>query len=300
MRIANFNVQNLRLRHTDDGMALDGAVDRDMGAHPDPVLDRLDRRLTAKALHTIDADIVALQEVFDLATLDYFHDRFLVPEGTQPYPYRHCLPGNDGQGMNVALLSRVPPVSVTSHASETASNLGLEEVPEKLQQGPIFRRDCLEAEFPELTLFICHFKAPYPDPEEAHAVRHAEARAVRRIIERRFPDSSQAPWLVIGDLNEPWADTPRSALTPLTDGFAVDLMARLPKRENWTFSDPDTGRHSHPDALLASPALAAAFPMARPGIFRTGLDPSSGGPSASLTRPHASDHAAIFIDLKGL
>jgi endonuclease/exonuclease/phosphatase family metal-dependent hydrolase len=310
MRIATFNVQNMRLRHGPGGDHLDGARDGDMGEGPatDPALDPLDRRLTAEVIRAIDADLIALQEVFDRATLDHFHDRYLLPTGCRLYPHRVCLPGNDGHGRDVAALSRIAPRRVTSHAAATASDLGLTDVPPEVGNGPIFRRDCLELDLPGVTVYICHFKAPYPDRARAHAVRETEARAVRRIIERRFPDPSSARWVVLGDFNEPAAPDPTrpSALDPLQRGFAVNLMERLPPQDTWTLPVPGEDRRARPDAILVSPALARACPDAKPGIFRAGMDPgaarTAGAGFATVRdpRPHASDHAAVHVDLEGL
>ena len=63
MRIATFNVQNLRLREAGDERRLDGARDGDTSvdtADGAPDLDHADRRLTAAVLHDMDADVVAL------------------------------------------------------------------------------------------------------------------------------------------------------------------------------------------------------------------------------------------------
>ena len=143
MRLASFNVQNMRLR----GHHLDGARDRDLSADLGPAastLDAYDRALTAAVLTEADADVVALQEVFDQATLDHFHDHLLAPCLSQPYPHRYCLPGNDGQGLDVAVMSRQKPLAVTSHADLTPRRAGL-PVPDEIDpETPIFRRDCLE------------------------------------------------------------------------------------------------------------------------------------------------------------
>ena len=61
-----------------------------------------ERDLTAAVLRQADANVVALQEVFDLATLDRFHDRVLTPAGVEAYPHCVCLPGNDGRGLMFA------------------------------------------------------------------------------------------------------------------------------------------------------------------------------------------------------
>ncbi len=308
MRIATFNVQNLRLRRHGGEARLDGARDadvpEDLGADA-AALDPLDRRLTAAVLRQADADLVCLQEVFDQATLDYFHDRFLMPGGAAPYPHRVCLPGNDGRGLNVAAMSRRP-FRATSHATETILSLGLDSrvlVPEEL----IFRRDCLAVAVGDLTAFVCHFKAPYPDPAAAWAVRRLEAEAVRRLVERRFAQPARALWLILGDLNEPAEEeAAERAIAPLTRDFAVDLLLRLPPGERWSYHLPESPNYSRPDALLASPALAARWPEARPEIHRAGLDRDAARyagarlPGVGRHRPHASDHAALSIALPGL
>lgn len=312
MRIATFNVQSMRLRRTGDGPRLDGARDKGDGGDEgdggagDAALDVTDRRLTAEVIHAIDADVVALQEVFDRATLDHFHDAVLAPTGCAPYPHRVCLPGNDGQGLNVALMSRIAPERVESHAAETAAELGLADPPQEVARGPVFRRDCLEVHLPGLALFICHFKAPWPDPERAARVRRAEAEAVRHLVGRAFPDPAAANWVVLGDLNAPARSpgAPRdTSLSPLTEGFAVDVMERLAPGAGWTFRLPESDLHARPDEILLSPALAARYPDARPVVFRAGMDRAAAekaGPPFGLVgrpRPHASDHAAVYIDL---
>ncbi len=311
MRIASFNVQNLRLRRAAGGLRLDGARDRDIAEDAAPgaeALDAADRALTAAVIREARADLVALQEVFDRATLDHFHDRVLLPAGAAPYPHRVCLPGNDGRGLDVALLSRLPLGRVESHAEETPASLGLAPVPGIGAEDRLFRRDCLEAEVAGLTLFVCHFKAPYPDAAAAWAVRRLEAAAVRRLIARRFADPGAALWLVLGDLNEPaeHAAGPDRAIAPLAEGFAVDLLERLPEGERWSFCLPGSEACSAPDALLASPALAARWPEAVPEVLRAGLGREVaryGGPrlpGVGRHRPHASDHAALALDLPGL
>ncbi len=303
MRLATLNVQNLRLRRVDGRDQLHGAWDSD--DPEDATLDPIDRRLTAELLSELDADVVALQEVFDLETLDYFHETYMLPAGTGPYPHRICLPGNDGRGLDVALMSRQPVAEVRSHAALTPAELGL-DAPEGVDPDhPVFRRDCLQGRIGALTFFVCHFKSPYPDAEKAWTARRLEALATRRVIERGFDDPATGLWIVLGDLNEPDSEGPR-AIQPLETGFAEDLMQRVPEDERWTYYDAQSGRYHCPDAMLASPALARLYPDARPSVIRKGLGTEAarfrgarlGG--VGMHRPHASDHSAVVLDLPGL
>jgi endonuclease/exonuclease/phosphatase family metal-dependent hydrolase len=255
-------------------------------------------------IRDLAADVVALQEVFDAETLDHFHDRVLMPLGVAPYPHRVCLPGNDGRGLDVAVMSRRPIDEVQSHAGVTPADLGL-DAPEGARDQPVFRRDCLLARIGELTLFVCHFKAPWPDAEAAWPVRRLEAQAVRRIVEARFPNPDRALWLVAGDLNDPEPPgAPAAQSPPLDPPFAHDLARRIRAEDQWTLHDPTSGGRFLPDGLLASPALAARWPDAVPEVLREGLSRAAGpGPRLAQVgehRPHASDHAALVVDLPGL
>lgn len=311
MRIASFNVQNMRLRVRDGLRHLDGArdedIEEDLGAKA-TALDGIDRRLTAAVLKTADADVVSLQEVFNQGTLDYFHDEILVPAGVSPYPHRVCLPGNDGRGLNVAVMSRLPIDDIESHAAETPSSTGLDASGILGPDDRIFRRDCLVVSVGRLTAFVCHFKAPYPETESVFEIRRLEALAVRRLIERRFDMPAENLWLIVGDLNEPAvAETnPERSVMPVFQDFTIDLLSRIPPQERWTFHQPYSAVYTCPDALLASPALAAQWPDARPEILRLGLDRDAGRyegdrlEGVGVHRPHASDHAALSIDFPGL
>ncbi|NNE79211.1 MAG: endonuclease/exonuclease/phosphatase family protein, partial [Silicimonas sp.] len=301
MRIATLNVQNLRLRKLDGQEQLHGAWDSD--SPEDENLDPIDRRLTAQILTDLDSDVVALQEVFDLESLDYFHENFLLPLGARPYPWRICLPGNDGRGLDVALMSRRPPSSILSHASLTCSDLDIDPPQGANPDLPVFRRDCLMVSIGSLTLFVCHFKSPYPDASAAWTTRRLEALATRRLIEKTFQDSSEDLWIILGDLNEPNSSRVgcERAIAPLEAGFAVDLMLRLPGKQRWTYYDPHSGLYHCPDAILVSPAVAELCAETEPVVVRKGLGVEvsrfGGARLAGIGwhRPHASDHAAVFI-----
>jgi len=309
LRVATFNLQNLRLRTREGRPVLDGAVDQDRPDVPLSIeIDLADREKTATVVSMVQADVVALQEVFDLAALDYFHDTFLVRTGSPEYPFRYCLPGNDGRGLNVAALSRRRAVSAKSHAELTGADLGLSDLPHDLRNQKLFRRDCLELDFENVTLFICHFKAPYPDPEKALLVRKAEAQAVRKIVDARFPQPENERWMILGDFNEPARGTPpsRSTLAPLKRGFSIDLLDRLSPGTNWTYEVLATHVRSRPDRILVSPRLAQEYPEVRPQIVRSGMISSLRGcldepaPGEAPHRPHASDHALVYADFPGL
>lgn len=300
MRVATFNVQNLRLRRDGGGLRLDGAWDKDAdeesSAGDSRAIEAADRRLTAGVIAHANADILALQEVFDQATLDYFHDAHLAPLGAV-YPFRYCLEGNDGRSSDVAVMSRRPLAPVVSHARLSFADLGVAAPPGVVPSSPVFRRDCLGVRCGSLWLFICHLKAQTPHGASA-IVRRAEALGVRRIIERSIEDPWRTSWLALGDFNAHDADG-EADLVPLTHDFAIDLGAG--GGDGWSYYEAQTGRRSRPDRIFAGFGLVASAPNAASEVVRIGMGRCAGGgerlPDVGDVRPHASDHALVFADI---
>lgn len=354
LRIATFNVENLVRRFAPER-------DRRTGVWiPDPAVGLYEhtseaegrlieralqvaisddqRQLTAQAIRDCDADVIFLQEVDGLEILRWFHDRYLARALDEPYEHFALLEGNDRRGIDVAVMSRRGfPVRVMSNATLTYRDLDLwDDDLRRWGAAPddrIFKRDALEVEVEtgsgNLTVWVCHFKSMTDGRDRTMAVRRAEARAVRRLIERRFGDrAGAADWAVVGDLND-YRDKIRllraddgrlsavsermeaTGLDPLhADHFAVDLVERLPPIERWTHYWAE-GRELAPlDHLYVSRALARANPRARPSVVRSGLpwrvpvermDPAPAAfqryPRIGFDRPKASDHCPLAVTL---
>lgn len=300
MRIATFNVQNLRLREGPDGVHLDGARDEVLLpsklSDAEKVLDVSDRALTVQLLAEVNADVLALQEVFDERTLEHFNSAMLAPLGVH-YPYRVCISGNDGR-RHLAFMSRAPLQDIRSHAALTYEEAGIKPPEGKAGSGRIFSRDCVTAVCGSLVLLNVHFKAPAD--AESLAVTEREALAVRGIIERRFPDPASAFWLILGDVNV--SDVASGdVLEVLTRDFAVDIAASLPASERWTYFHAKSGSYARPDRFLASHALAAMrpiFTMHKEGMSRAAtLYDGARLEGVGNVRPRASDHALLRLDL---
>ena len=114
------------------------------------------RQLTALALHAAQADVVCLQEVDNKEALEVFYQRYLkrliepavaaekrqlrqemLRNGRQVdpaqlfsadkrhyYDWRVVVDGNDGRGIDVGVMSKLP-VSVRTHAHRTFQELGV-------------------------------------------------------------------------------------------------------------------------------------------------------------------------------
>ncbi len=283
------------------------------------------RQMTALAIADCLADIVCLQEVENLETLEAFERNYLARMTGIEYPHKVWRQGNDGRGIDVALMAReatsdgekIEILDVVSHRKKTFDDLGvhsreLDEMEYEADER-LFRRDCLEVDLrvggKRLTLFVCHFKsmgggrAGLDGRLYTMPVRLAEARGVRRIIERKFGSErvSQMRWMVCGDLND---YTERLAISGSRDtgysfellqesvsglepffveGFSDDLVRRRPEHDRWTLyhaagalsdlSRPEERDIRHLvqlDYMLASPSLARVNPSAVPDIVRRG------------------------------
>jgi hypothetical protein len=300
MRIATFNVQGLRLRHHGEGLRLDGARDAD---EREDAFDAVDRRLTAAVIRDLRADVVALQEVFDAETLDHFHDRVLVPEGVAPYPHRVCLPGNDGRGLDVAVMSRKPFGAVASHAALRPADFGL-AAPEGFGDQPVFRRDCLWWRSGASPCSCATSRRPGPTRR-----RRARSGGSRR---RRCGGSSRRASRsgggAVADRGRSQRPRPAAVARPRHRAARSALRPRsglrMPEGERWTLYDPEPAGGSCRTRSSPRRALRTCGPMRCRTCCARGCRGRRGGgrgfPPVGEHRPHASDHAALVIDLPGL
>lgn len=327
-RLATFNVENLLMRCDFGRAGIEGAERKlsqvstaEDAERVDSVFDVLsedDRTLTAQALAATRADVCALQEVENLVTLTAFHNRYLKRWSDYPYQERILHEGNDGRGIDVALLSRLRVLDHRSHAGQTFGSLGLKPPKGKTSRSRVFRRDCLEVDIVKdgraLTLYICHFKSMHGGREKTRPVREQEASAVRAIIERRFANPAKEDWIILGDLNDyleidgrPVAD---HGLGPLvSDGFAEDLAMQTisDDYQRWSHHYPKENTYSALDHIFLSPALAdlnrsASAAYVRAGTpFRSVRHTGWRFPGIGWSRPKASDHCpfAATIEFTG-
>ena len=240
VRIATFNVENLMARFDFSGWKDDARRDRTIAmkkvstkqdyraleqarviAHEDDA-----RQMTALAIADCHADIICLQEVENLETLEAFEKNYLYPMTGLSYLHKIWLEGNDSRGIDVALLARsetsngekIEITKVKSHHKRTFAELGvhnqeLEKIGYEANE-KVFRRDCLEVNMriggKPSTLFICHFKSMGSGRNGVEGrrytmpVRLAEAQGVRNIIEHKFGADRAAKmrWMICGDLND--------------------------------------------------------------------------------------------------
>ncbi len=325
IRLATFNCENLMMRCDFKRSGIPHARDRltdiddaKVAEQVDAVFDVLsedDRTLTAQALVATGAEVCALQEVENLVTLTAFDNRYVARWAGRPFGERVLFEGNDGRGIDVGLLSQLPVIYQRSHARETWGRLGIRPPKGGSVNDYAFRRDCLEVDIQKegraLTLFVCHFKSMHGGRDRTARVRRAEAEAVRRIVERRFPDPSQEDWVILGDFNDYWEvdghPVRPHGLAPLVgDGFAVDLasVAIADPYDRWTHFYSGDGTYGALDHIFLSPRLAAHNTRAEVDIVRAGAPyraeryEGERFPGVGWNLPKASDHCPMAATLR--
>ena len=267
IRVATFNVENLMARFDFNGRKRD--EDRvlrlfDLGEDEAEDAERArlialtddTRQHSALAVADTEADIVCLQEVENLDTLDAFESGYLHRMLGQGYKQKVWREGNDKRGIDVAVMARettatgdpIEIIQVTSHKrlSYGEAELFEEVLPRRIQHPNerVFRRDLLQVDCRvgsrRLTLYVSHLKAMGGAREDDNGewidgrqwsmpIRLAEARAMRAIIERNHTPVHN--WMICADLNDYSEriviDGPRGAptFTPTDDpSEAIDAL----------------------------------------------------------------------------
>ena len=366
IRIATFNAENLLSRFDFSGFRNDLWKDRALtlfDIRDEAQYQRLEaaravataddvRQQTALAIADTQADLVCLQEVEDKAALDAFEFGYLFKMIGQGYREKQVSRGNDGRGIDVGAMFRnetalgdpIELVRVESHAVLSYDNLGVYDPSLKSRDlaptDRVFKRDCLELHYRvggrPLTVFVVHFKSMggwrdgMPGREYTMPIRIAEAKAVRKIVERAFDGApaDRMNWVICGDFNDyrervvveggsrgPFrfrVETEQvhtSLDVLLSGGFSINAMERRDPLDRWTLfhsRGPDERHLCQLDYILLSPKLAHDNPQAVPDIVRGGQPFRVIAPDGQIPeryprigwdRPKASDHCPVAITL---
>jgi endonuclease/exonuclease/phosphatase family metal-dependent hydrolase len=203
----------------------------------------------AEVLKEVNADVVALQEIGDLQTLDQFRTRLL---GEQTYPYRILIQGND-PGINVGLLSKFPIKRAYTYRDRVFP--GVDGQPMK------FTRDLLEAvvqvtpQFP-VKIFVCHLKSKRGG-EYSDLRRESEAREVKRIISQQLEKEPESLIAVAGDFND-FPDSPAVKTVERGPNSVIDPLS-VEKREYQPTHHSSKFGNTRLDYLLLSPELMKRY-----------------------------------------
>ncbi|MGE0489412.1 MAG: endonuclease/exonuclease/phosphatase family protein [Vulcanimicrobiota bacterium] len=189
--IGTYNVKNL----------FDG-IDQDPSRGTTEKPDR-ELRALAAVIANSKADVVALQEVENIDVLNKFLQDFM------PEQFQHAVlvEGNDGRGIDVAVISKFDITNVVSHKEN--------RFPKPDGSGQTdFSRDLLRVDLQvgqyPLSVYTTHLKSKRGG-EESTVQRQAEANEVRRILEQEMGNFEGKNFVVTGDLNDsPMANTTKT------------------------------------------------------------------------------------------
>ncbi len=239
--VASFNVLNL-FDEVDDAYRGDEGT----GAKPRSQLEAL-----AGEIRALDADVIALQEVENRGYLERFVQVFLSDMG-----YEHVVhfEGNDGRGIDVCLLSRVPVGEVRSHR-----HLKFADADGRERR---FNRDLLAVEIEPpgaepFEVWVVHLKSNSGGREFAEPIRLAEARKVRELLDEALTDNPGARIIVTGDFNDTW-ETP--TLQTIVGSGPTKLWSAASDAGGAEPITYNQGRYQTMiDFMLCSPAMAERY-----------------------------------------
>ncbi len=239
IRVGTFNVRNL-FDGVDDPYHLDETTD----PKPREEIERL-----AQTIRKMDCDVLGLQEVESRGYLQRFNDVMLAKLGYEVVHYA----GNDRRGSGLAVLTRVPVGSVTSHRHRRFPN----------DDGELrrFSRDLLCVELTPtgrepFEVWVTHLKSKRGGAEITESQRVAEAGEIRRQIESKLKKDPSARIVVVGDFNDTKDSRPLKRLVG-TGPTKLETFWHMLPADTVTYTlEPYRSLIDH---LLCSPGAAKAL-----------------------------------------
>ena len=257
--VASYNILNLFDDYDDPYKDDEGTP-----AKPRTELERL-----AASIRALNADVIAVEEVENRFYLERFVNVFLPEMG-----YRDVVlfEGNDGRGIDVGLISRIP-------VGEVRSRRHL-RFPGHSGGEARFNRDVLAVtlepkDADPFEVWVVHLKSNSGGREAAEPIRLAEARELRRLLDEELTDNPEAQIIVTGDFN----DTPESATIKTIVGSGSNALWSAGSDRN----DPAAVSYNRGefrsviDFILCSPAMQkkyvkGSFEIPQGAVETTGSD----------------------------
>lgn len=258
LRLATFNTEFMF-----DG--LDGEGQASFAWQGDPALARAHRDALGEVIRELDADVLMLQEVENLVTLQLLVNESLAGMGYQAY----LVNGRDNfTGQDVGLLSRIP-VEAVGRTDERVTVPGTRQ-PYGVSKNMWAR---LTLGGIPTTIIGVHFLA-WPDDVERKPRRETQAEVIRRLVVAEMQAGRAVA--VLGDFNDFDPDVPdRAGSTPITDVLATikragpspdddlrSVAAEVQQLDRYTSfydrnrnEEVDLGELSAIDHILLSPRL---------------------------------------------
>jgi len=222
------------------------------------------RAKVAEAIVSIKPDVLALQEMGRKVALADLRNR--LSRKNLIYPHVVWLPGPDS-AIHLAVLSQFP---IVGHYSKTNVTYLLDRKRFQVSRGFVEIEIQVNPDY-KFTLFNAHLKSMRQVTLADHAeMRLEEARALRRLVEKRLKANPVENILLVGDLNEFPSKDPVRVLIGKRSPRLVDLRPfeknedqerspvyanDLSRRVTWTHFYRKEDRFSRLDYILASQGM---------------------------------------------
>lgn len=144
------------------------------------------------AIHAINPDVLCVQEVENRAILERFNRAYLSDLGYEVVLFE----GNDGRGIDVGVLSRLPVDAVTSYRHR--------QFTDTKGRPQHFRRDLLRVSIGgklDADVYVVHLKSQHGG-DNSDIIRTSEAHAAAAIIAEEMQRDPGYRALICGDFNE--------------------------------------------------------------------------------------------------
>ncbi len=291
IRVASYNIENL-FDDIDDPALSDRYEDID-DTKPIHELEGV-----SKAIHDLDADVLAVQEVESLDALLAFRDEYLSDMG---YQHVVSLDAGDERGIEQAVLSRFPVIETEQwvHGDLGGTHPELYGSQPNWHAGKpiVFHRSPLmvTVEVPaaatggtpyHLSLIVLHHKSG----QHSGYWREREAAGVMEIVEAYKHADPSRNLLVLGDFN---ALTTDASVQTYLNGGLRDLFADRTGDEIVTHS---SGRRI--DLILANEAAMGEIRLDSAFVLGTTAAPEGvSWDDARLLPGYGSDHYPVAVDI---
>jgi endonuclease/exonuclease/phosphatase family metal-dependent hydrolase len=246
---------------------------------------RADIESLARAVRSLNADVVAFQEVENEHVIKAMADAYLRDAG-----YRHIVASytNSNRGIRLVVMSKLPIASVTSYHHRELRLPGDERRWDFARD--LFRVTLKVNDVRNLDLFVVHFKSKIDSKGDpgSQAWRLAEATMARSIIDEILRADAGAWVAIAGDFN----DTPETkTIAAFTDWSAqrpglTDVHADRSADRRITYLHKPY--RSTIDYILVSPALAKRY-VANSSRVLTDEDLLSGSDHAPIVASFNAD-----------
>lgn len=239
-------------------------ADRDGDGEMDDSKPDAERRAALLLIAKASPDVLSVQEMGDSAMFDQFRQD--LRQMGLDYPYGELLERGRRE-IHLAVLSRIPIVSVQNHTNEWYS-LGKAKVPVArgflditFQGNPQYRFRMLSA----------HLKSKVYSPLGQSEMRRNEARLLNKVIRGILDENPGINLLVAGDLNDDYSSAPLREVAGRRGGAMTDLRPSDSAGDVWTCFDSSTDSFSRFDYFFVSDGMLPEVVRDRTQIVRDPL-----------------------------